>query len=144
MRYLLDTDTCVDVLRTLLPVTTRLATIPPDEVAVSTVTVYELSCGVEKCWRPERERAKVQAFLGATHVLPFLAPAGVTAARIRARLETRGESIGPYDYLLAGQALAAGLTLVTANTREFGRVPGLALENWRTSQRPGDACADIG
>ena len=136
MKYLLHTDTCVDVLRALSPVIARIAETPPDEVAVSTVTVYELSCGVEKCRQPGRERTKVGGFLGATHVLPFLAPAAMAAARIRARLEARGEPIGPYDYLLAGQALSAGLTLVTANTREFGRIPGLSLENWRASLRP--------
>jgi len=52
------------------------------------------------------------------------------AAKIRAVLEKRGKGIGPYDTLIAGHALAAGARLVTANTREFGRAPGLKLENW--------------
>ena len=63
--------------------------------------------------------------------LPFDSAAAREAARIRAELESQGCPIGPYDVLLAGHALAAGLILVSANTAEFSRVAGLAVENWR-------------
>jgi tRNA(fMet)-specific endonuclease VapC len=62
--------------------------------------------------------------------LPFDQAAARMAGGIRGLLESRGEMIGPYDVLLAAQALAANLTLVTANVQEFQRVPGLSLENW--------------
>lgn len=63
--------------------------------------------------------------------LQFDADAARAAARIRAVLESQGQMIGPYDVLLAGHAIATGLMLVTDNTAEFARVPGIRLENWR-------------
>jgi tRNA(fMet)-specific endonuclease VapC len=62
--------------------------------------------------------------------MPFDPDAARESARVRALLESQGQAIGPYEVLLAGQALARSLVLVTANTREFSRVPGLTLENW--------------
>ena len=70
-------------------------------------------------------------FLAAIHVLPFDRAAGDEAARLRHELESAGNKVGAYDVLIAGHALAAGLTLVTANTREFSRIAGLRLEDWR-------------
>jgi tRNA(fMet)-specific endonuclease VapC len=64
-------------------------------------------------------------------ILPFDASAAIESARIRAHLESQGQMIGPYDVLLAAQARSMGLTLVSANTGEFSRVPGLGLENWQ-------------
>jgi tRNA(fMet)-specific endonuclease VapC len=75
--------------------------------------------------------ARVEVLLKTVPVVPFDTAAALEAARIRALLESQGQVIGPYDVLLAGQALALSLILVTANTREFSRVPGLALENWQ-------------
>ena len=100
-------------------------------LAISTITSYELYTGVAKCSDPSREAAKVGILLRAVHTLPFDAAAAQEAARSRARLESQGSPIGPYDVLLAGHALAAGLILVTANTAEFTRVAGLTVENWR-------------
>lgn len=64
--------------------------------------------------------------------MPFDPDAARESARVRALLEAQGQPIGPYDVFLAGQALAQSLILVTDNTREFSRVPGLTLENWKT------------
>jgi len=111
----------------------RLRKSSPEDIAVSTITSYELYTGVEKCRQPDREREKVRLLLGTIHELPFLGPTALTAARVRASLEAQGCSIGPYDVLLAGHALSAGLILVTANTSEFSRVQGLRLENWRVA-----------
>jgi tRNA(fMet)-specific endonuclease VapC len=101
------------------------------DCAVSTITAYELFTGVAKCSDPPRENAKVEKLLNTVHMLPFDAAAAIEAGKIRADLESRGSTIGPYDILLAGHAIAAGLVLVTANTGEFSRVAGLALESWR-------------
>src|SRR5262245_41358812 len=98
----------------------RLAAVPPADCAISTITSFELETGVEKCSQPATERAKVDLLLRTVHELPFDMAAAREAARIRAILESQGQPIGPYDTLLAGQALANSLTLVTANTKEFG------------------------
>lgn len=100
------------------------------DCAVSMVTVYELICGVEKAQSPAKEREKVERFISAIIELPFDRAAAETAARIRMELERQGTPIGPYDLLIAGQALADNLILVTNNTREFQRISGLKLESW--------------
>lgn len=104
----------------------------PADLAVSCVTSYELHTGVEKCADPAKERNKVQRLLDTLQQIAFDQSAAREAARIRADLESRGEMIGPYDVLIAGQAMSLGLTLVTDNTNEFARVSGLSLEKWHT------------
>jgi tRNA(fMet)-specific endonuclease VapC len=130
MTRLLDTDTCIGVLRQKPGLVQKLSQLPPAEVAVSMVTVYELFCGVEKARDPARERQKVVRFVSVLAELPLDRATAQTAARIRAELDRQGTPIGPYDLLIAGQALANGFTLVTNNTSEFQRVTGLALESW--------------
>jgi len=130
-RYLLDTNTCIAVLRNHPKVLKRMAAAAPDDCAISSITSYELYTGVEKCAKPAKERAKVELLLKTVAEVPFEDNAAKEAARIRALLESQGQSIGPYDLLLAGQALAYALVLVTANTNEFHRVPNLILENWQ-------------
>lgn len=130
MTRLLDTDTCIGVLRRRPGMVERLGQIAPTDCAVSIVTVYELFCGLNKARDPEVERQKVERFVSAIIELPFERRAAEMAAQIRGDLERVGQSIGPYDLLIAGQALAAGLTLVTNNRGEFQRVSGLKLESW--------------
>ena len=130
MGYLLDSDACIAVLRGRAGVLTKLAAITPDSCAISSISVYELFIGVAKCRQPERERAKIEALLGSLQVIEFDRIAAQCAAVVRVHLESVGTPIGPYDTLLAGQALAEGLTLVTANVSEFSRVTGLTIENW--------------
>jgi tRNA(fMet)-specific endonuclease VapC len=98
---------------------------------ILTITSYELYTGSAKCESPDNEQAKVDLLLRTVIELPFNQAAARVAGRIRGLLESKGEMIGPYDILLAAQALAAGLTLVTANVNEFQRVPGLTVENWQ-------------
>lgn len=131
MPYLLDTNTCIDALRNEPRTVARMSSASPGDCAISTITSYELYTGVEKCSDPAREAAKIGTLLSTVQVLPFDAAAAREAARRRAELESRGLTIGPYDILLAGHALGAGLILVTANTAEFARLAGLAIENWR-------------
>lgn len=130
MKYLLDTDICIATLQGSVPVQARLRAVTPDDCGVSMVSVFELLSGVECCRRPEEERRKVELFLSPLHLLPFDHDSAAKAAAVRWHLEKAGTPIGPYDLLLAGQALALDVTLVTANAREFLRVPGLAVENW--------------
>ena len=129
-RYLLDTNTCIAVMRSHPIAVQRMAAVAPGDCAISTVTAYELYTGVEKCTNPAQERSKVELLLTTVCEMSFDPDAAREAARVRALLESQGQPIGPYDLLLAGQALAHPLILVTDNTREFGRVPGLTLGNW--------------
>ena len=130
MTHLLDTDTCIGVLRQKPGMVEKLSRLAPADVAVSMVTIYELFCGVEKAADPARERGKVERFISAIAELPLERAAAQTAAQVRAELERQGTVIGPYDLLIAGQALAGNLTLVTGNLAEFRRVPGLKIESW--------------
>lgn len=131
MLYLLDTNTCIAVMRNHPATVERMAAVSPGDCAISTITTYELLTGVEKCAAPAKERAKVELFVGTVQEVAFGAEAAKEAGRIRAVLESQGQGIGPYDILLAGHALALSLTMVSANTSEFSRVPGLKLENWQ-------------
>jgi len=130
MSYLLDTTTCIGVLRQRPGMVPRLNQVSPSDCAVSAVTVYELFCGVEKAQHPSAERQKVELFLSVIAELPFDRAAAETAARIRVELEKKGTPIGPYDLLIAGHALVNGLTVVTNNLGEFQRVGGLKVEAW--------------
>ena len=130
MRYLLDTNTCISVMRNEPHFMRHMAALSPDDCAISTITGYELYTGVAKCTDPGREAAKVERLLRTVHAVPYDWAAAQEAAKIRADLESRGCPIGPYDVLLAGQATAAGLILVSANVAEFSRVVGLSLEDW--------------
>ena len=102
----------------------------PSDLGVSMVSVYELFSGVEACRSPARERARVELFLSPLVLIPFDHEAARLAATIRRQLERQGRRIGPYDLLLAGQAMSLDLTLVTENQREFSRIPNLRLESW--------------
>lgn len=132
MTWLLDTNVCVDLLKGHPQVSARIEAVSPADCAVSSVTVFELAAGVRRCAQPERERKKIARLLSVIAVLPFDLKAAEEAARIRHELEAGGRKIGPYDLLIAGQALSANRTLISNNTREFSRIPGLRLEDWRT------------
>jgi len=130
VKVLLDTNICIAVMRGRENAVARLAALPPEDCAVSTVTAYELFTGVEKCGDPKRETAKVFRLLTSLRVISFDEAAAQQAARVRAHLERSGKICGPYDLLLAGHALSLGLSLATNNVGEFSRVGGLRIEDW--------------
>lgn len=131
MTWLLDTNVCIAAMRGNPQVLQRLEAVAPTDCGISTVTLYELYSGVERCRQPALERQKVEYFAAPLHLLPFDRDAAAHTAHIRWLLEQQGKPIGPYDLMLAGQALSLGVTLVTHNTGEFQRVPGLKLEDWQ-------------
>ena len=132
MRYLLDTNVVSDFVRGHEAVGHRLRATRPQEVAVSTVTLMEVEYGLAlDPGRSRRLAPLLDGMLGSVRVLPFSRADARSAGGVRAALRGKGRPIGPYDVLLAGCALSRGLTLVTANTGEFTRVTGLAIENWR-------------
>ena len=131
MNYLLDTNVCVDLFKGHPKVCARLADLSPGDCAISSVTAYELAVGVQRSTQPEREKKKLGNLLATIEVVTFDQAAGIEAARVRHQLEQAGIKIGPYDILIGGQALATKRILISANTREFERVPGLQVQNWR-------------
>jgi tRNA(fMet)-specific endonuclease VapC len=131
LRYMLDTDTCSYIMkRSNDAVLARLRKVPVTEVCISVVTKSELLFGVEMSPRRQQDESALLAFLGYVEVLDFPDPAAAHYAMIRADLKRQGTMIGANDLLIAAHARCLGLTLVTNNTREFGRVRNLTIENW--------------
>jgi tRNA(fMet)-specific endonuclease VapC len=133
MTYLLDTNTCVEFLRRGqgTPVAARIAAQPGGEVVLCSVVVAELLYGPERSNNPAKTRSQVEGFVLGYGSLPFDNASASRYATIRHALTTTGRNIGPNDLMIAAIALAHGLTVVTHNTNEFVRVPGLALEDWQ-------------
>lgn len=132
MRFLLDTNVVSDFVRGDPAVGARLKATRPEDLAVSTITVMELDFGL--ALQPtvaKRIGRLIDAIVESVSVLPFTREDARAAGVVRAALRKRGRPVGPYDVLLAGCALARGLTLVSANRAEFGRIAGLATEDWR-------------
>jgi len=131
LRYMLDTDVCSYIMkRSNDRLLKRLQKTPVSEVCISVITKSELLFGVEVSPRREQDEAALNAFLSYVEVLDFPDKASLHYAQIRAVLKTLGTLIGANDLFIAAHARCLGLTLVTNNTREFGRVPKLAIENW--------------
>ena len=129
--YLLDTNVCVQFLRDRdSAIGRRLASVPFGEVTLCTVVKAELHYGARRSANPDRSIQVLEAFFGGLASLPFDDLAAEIYGRIRAHLAQQGALIGPNDLLIAATALAYEATLVTHNTREFARVPGLQIEDW--------------
>ena len=100
-------------------------------VALPVISLFEMRYGFAKSNRRAINEGLLERFLGlGIDVLPFDAEDAEHAGNIRAYLESKGTPIGPYDCLISAQARRRGATLVTANSREFARVPGLLLTDW--------------
>lgn len=129
-RFLLDTNILSDLVRHPQGIVARRIREQGEQaVFTSIIVACELRFGAAKRQSPKLT-AQVEAILAAMDVLPLEAPVDEHYARLRLHLEQTGTPIGPNDLLLAAQALAENATIITANTREFKRVPGLAYENW--------------
>jgi tRNA(fMet)-specific endonuclease VapC len=132
MRYLLDVNAVIALLNdTTSPIARRVRRYVPRDFGVSAVVIHELYYGAFKSQRVDQNVARVDALQ--FPVLEFDEEDAREAGQIRAHLASKGMPIGPYDILIAGQAKARELTLVTHNTTEFQRVPGLKVEDWKTS-----------
>jgi tRNA(fMet)-specific endonuclease VapC len=108
----------------------KLQTVPTSAVCISAITKSELMFGVQISPRQQKDRAALEYLLRHMQVLDYPAEAASDYGQIRAALKMRGAPIGPNDTLIAAHARCLGLTLVTNNTRELERVPGLKMENW--------------
>ena len=129
--YMLDTDTCSYIMkRSNDAVLKRLQQVPVGDLCISVITKSQLLFGVELSPRRQQNEVALNAFLRYVEVLDFLDEASLHYAKIRADLKTLGTMIGANDLFIAAHARSLGLMLVTNNTREFGRVRDLAIENW--------------
>ncbi|MBI2929191.1 MAG: type II toxin-antitoxin system VapC family toxin [Verrucomicrobia bacterium] len=131
MPYLLDTNACVGYLRgRSVTIRDRMMALPAEEVVLCSVVKAELYYGARKSERPVQNLAVLAVFFERFTSLPFDDPAAEAYGRIRAELEAAGTPIGPNDLLIAAIALSRQVTVVTRNSSEFSRVPGLQCENW--------------
>ena len=131
MVCMLDTDCCVELLRGKAPrAAEQLRRLGLESVCLSAISVGELLAGASRSSAPNEDSARVLGLCASLWVVPFDARAAANYAQCRAILAAKGTPIGPIDMLIAGHALSLGMTLVTGNTREFGRIEGLSIENW--------------
>lgn len=134
MRYMLDTNLCIDLMRGRAAAAfKRLRKLKVDEAGISTVTLAELWYGASKSSRPAHHRFLILSFCAPLTLADFDGQAAEKYGSIRAALERAGTPIGPLDTLIAAHSMALEVTLVTANTRESQRVQGLSVQNWRES-----------
>ncbi|HTZ71746.1 MAG TPA: tRNA(fMet)-specific endonuclease VapC [Acetobacteraceae bacterium] len=130
LRYLLDTNLCLRVLRHRPASLRARFNAEAEALCLSDVVLYELLYGAERSSDPPRIRREVEHFVSRLAILPFDSEAASHTADIRADLERRACVIGPYDLMIAGHARSRGLMVITANLGEFRRVPGLRCDDW--------------
>lgn len=131
---MLDTNFCIALLSSDSSSALRetlYSRLQTSKVFVSSIVLFELWYGVAKSRQPLANSRRSERLLAlGIDALDFSSEDAEAAGRVRALLEAQKQPIGPYDTLIAGQALARGLTLVTANHREFARMPGLLWQDW--------------
>jgi tRNA(fMet)-specific endonuclease VapC len=131
MRFLIDTDIFSAISRQKsMTAARRLTELESGSVVLSVVTCAEIAFGLEKHPVGAALAARIARLIRLLTVLPLPPTVVPHYAQVRAYLESRGTPIGPNDLWLSAHALSEDLTVVTGNTREFNRVPGLRVENW--------------
>lgn len=130
---MLDTNICIFVIRQKLPVVVhRFMHFGMDELCISTITLAELRYGADKSTIAAKNHIALDSFLAPLAIVDFDSECAEHYGKLRSELERLGRPIGPLDTMIAAHALRLRLPLVTNNTKEFARVPGLALEDWST------------
>ena len=132
MKFLLDTNICIHALKQHQAVLRRLLSESRSDVAISVITEAELRTGAAKSAAPTKTLRLLENFLLPLGIVEFTSDDAIAYAGVRAKLERAGTPIGPLDTLIAAQAVARRLVLVSNNEREFDRVTGLRVENWTT------------
>ena len=130
LRFMLDTNICIHVIKNRPEEARERFNKNKDALCISSVTFAELLYGAEKSAHPEQNRQVVEGFAARLAVLDFGTKAAAHYGEIRADLERGGMVIGPYDLMIAGHARSEGLVLVSNNLKEFDRVDGLRTDNW--------------
>lgn len=137
--YLLDTDILSNLMKRSpsLPLMAKVASVPPQQQHTSSITLGELTYGANRLGqRSTKLLDKIEKIVANLSVLPFDSTAAKHYGEVRALLESWGTPVGDADLRIAAIALARGLTVVTANTRHFQRIPNLAVENWIPHSSP--------
>ncbi|MFP4429919.1 MAG: type II toxin-antitoxin system VapC family toxin [Spirochaetaceae bacterium] len=131
MKYMLDTDTCIYVINeSPQGVFDRFKQERVGDVGLSSISLSELHYGAEKSSNPGKNLSALENFIAPLEVLEYGEQEAEEYGQIRSYLEKRGEPIGSMDMLIAAHARSIGVTLVTNNSREFKKVPGLPIETW--------------
>ncbi|EEE35497.1 PilT protein, N-terminal domain protein [Rhodobacteraceae bacterium KLH11] len=130
MKFLLDTNAVIGIIAANSSLISRLPAHVPSDFAVPSVVMYELYWGAYKSGKVAENVARVDALR--FEVLDLSTADAKVAGLIRADLKRKGTPIGAYDLLIAGQAVARSLTLITNNVKEFRRVENLIYEDWQT------------
>ena len=130
MKFLLDTDTCIYALKQNPAVLKHLLAQSREDIVISVITEAELRTGAAKSNSSAKTLRLVENFLRPLGILEFTSNDAASYAQVRAKLERSGTPIGPLDTLIAAQAVARKLVVVSNNESEFSRVAGLRLENW--------------
>jgi tRNA(fMet)-specific endonuclease VapC len=132
MKYLLDTNVCIDYLNGRFPsVAERIQRSPPQDLVISSVVVAELRYGADRSANRQVNHQRLDILIAEIPCVDFDLAAASAYGRVRAELEAQGRPIGANDMLIAAHAVALDVVLVTDNLREFERVKGLDLESWR-------------
>jgi tRNA(fMet)-specific endonuclease VapC len=132
LRYLLDTNVCVDFLRGRhASVVTRIRDSSPDDLCTSSIVAAELRYGADRSRRPAENHTALERLFAGLQTVDFDLAAASVYGRLRSALEASGGPIGANDMLIAAHALSLGLVLVTDNERELARVAGLVVVSWR-------------
>ncbi len=130
MIYALDSNVIIHAMKGMGRVADRLTRTSPAEIGIPSVVLYELEFAALRSPDPPRRQRDLERLIGAISILPFDDRAAGRATSLRYDMEKAGIPIGPIDTLIAGTALAHGAKLVTHNTRDFARIPGLHLDDW--------------
>jgi tRNA(fMet)-specific endonuclease VapC len=128
--YVIDTNTLIYFFKGRESVSRKLLSIPPKEIGIPSVVVYELEVGIAKSKAPRKRLKQLEEMMSIITVLPFTVKEARSSAMIRAQLERKGLPIGPIDMLIAGTALAHQAILVTHSVKEFTRIDKLQVEDW--------------
>lgn len=135
MKYLLDTNICIALIRQKPTVLIqRLTSLQPGDVGISSITLAELFHGVEKSARPEQNMSALEQFLLPLDLADFGQEAALAYGKIRAELERNGQLIGSMDMLIAAHAVSLDAIMVTNNVQEFQRIKGLTVEDWLSNR----------
>ena len=128
--YILDTNTLIYYFKNQGNVAQNLEAVPPENIVISTIVLFELQVGLVKSMSPTKRSQQLQQLLRRVTLVPFDRDAALAAGTVRAQLEQQVTPIGPMDVLSAGTAVALQETIVTRNGREFSKVVGLPIVDW--------------
>jgi tRNA(fMet)-specific endonuclease VapC len=130
LAYMLDTNICIYVMKNYPQALRDKFNALAEQLCISSISLGELHYGAEKSVRRVENLSAIDNFVARLEVLPFETKAAAHYGQLRAELERAGTPCGPHDMQIGGHARSEGLIIVTNDMREFGRMPGIRVENW--------------